>query len=118
MGDLATGRVVFVTGGGSGIGRAAAVMFAAIIVYSIFGGADFGSGVWDLLAGRGRQGAHLRRDPALGARSLSIGRPSQAGRPGRPRTPGRSRSHRLSRACGKTTVSRPVGTVTSWLAPQ
>lgn len=46
----------------------AAVMFAAIIVYSIFGGADFGSGVWDLLAGRGRRGAELRKliDHAIG----------------------------------------------------
>ncbi len=46
----------------------AAVMFAAIIVYSIFGGADFGSGVWDLLAGRGRRGADLRKliDHAIG----------------------------------------------------
>ncbi len=46
----------------------AAVMFAAIIVYAIFGGADFGSGVWDLLAGRGPRGARTRKliDHAIG----------------------------------------------------
>ena len=26
----------------------AAIMFAAVILYAVFGGADFGSGVWDL----------------------------------------------------------------------
>ncbi len=46
----------------------AAVMFAAIVIYAIFGGADFGSGVWDLMAGRGRRGAEMRKliDHAIG----------------------------------------------------
>ncbi len=39
---------------------AAALMFVGVIAYAILGGADFGSGVWDLLAGDAREGAHLR----------------------------------------------------------
>ena len=46
----------------------AAVMFAAVILYAVFGGADFGSGVWDLTAGRDERGAPMRRliDHAIG----------------------------------------------------
>jgi cytochrome d ubiquinol oxidase subunit II len=46
----------------------AAVMFAGVILYAVFGGADFGSGVWDLTAGGPRRGAPLRRlvDHAIG----------------------------------------------------
>ncbi len=46
----------------------AAVMFAAVILYAVFGGADFGSGVWDLTAGNARRGAPTRRliDHAIG----------------------------------------------------
>ena len=39
---------------------AAALLFLGVVAYAILGGADFGSGVWDLLAGDARQGAHLR----------------------------------------------------------
>lgn len=39
---------------------AAALLFLGVVAYSILGGADFGSGVWDLLAGDARGGAHLR----------------------------------------------------------
>lgn len=39
---------------------AAALLFIGVVAYAILGGADFGSGVWDLLAGDARQGAHLR----------------------------------------------------------
>ncbi len=39
----------------------AVVMFLAVILYSVFGGADFGSGVWDLTAGGTRRGAPTRR---------------------------------------------------------
>ncbi|MFW2334970.1 cytochrome d ubiquinol oxidase subunit II [Ilumatobacter sp.] len=39
---------------------AAALLFVGVVAYAILGGADFGSGVWDLLAGDARQGAHLR----------------------------------------------------------
>jgi cytochrome d ubiquinol oxidase subunit II len=39
---------------------AAALMFLGVVAYAILGGADFGSGVWDLLAGDARRGAHLR----------------------------------------------------------
>ena len=38
----------------------AALMFLGVLVYGIFGGADFGTGVWDLLAGNAREGAALR----------------------------------------------------------
>ena len=39
---------------------AAALLFVGVVAYAIFGGADFGTGVWDLLAGDARRGAHLR----------------------------------------------------------
>ena len=39
---------------------AAALLFLGVVAYVILGGADFGSGVWDLLAGDARTGAHLR----------------------------------------------------------
>ena len=38
----------------------AAAMFVGVLAYAIFGGADFGSGFYDLTAGRGRRGAELR----------------------------------------------------------
>lgn len=46
----------------------AAVMFLAVTLYAVFAGADFGTGVWDLLAGDAKKGAPMRRliDKALG----------------------------------------------------
>ncbi len=46
----------------------AVVMFVAITAYAVFGGADFGSGVWDLTAGGPHKGAPTRRliDHAIG----------------------------------------------------
>jgi cytochrome d ubiquinol oxidase subunit II len=46
----------------------AALMFLGVVAYAIFGGADFGSGVWDLVAGDAKQGAHVRAqiDRSLG----------------------------------------------------
>ena len=38
----------------------AAVMFVALAAYALFGGADFGGGTWDLLAGGTRRGAAPR----------------------------------------------------------
>jgi cytochrome d ubiquinol oxidase subunit II len=38
----------------------AALMFLGVVAYGIFGGADFGTGVWDLLAGDARHGGALR----------------------------------------------------------
>ena len=38
----------------------AAVLWLGTMIYAIFGGADFGAGVWDLLAGRGRGGVAQR----------------------------------------------------------
>ncbi|MBI5089202.1 MAG: cytochrome d ubiquinol oxidase subunit II [Actinobacteria bacterium] len=39
---------------------AAALMFIGVVAYALFGGADFGSGVWDLLAGGAESGGALR----------------------------------------------------------
>lgn len=46
----------------------AGVMFTAVVLYAVLGGADFGSGAWDLLAGDARRGASTRRliDHAIG----------------------------------------------------
>ena len=39
----------------------AAAMFVGVIAYGLFGGADFGSGFYDLTAGSGRRAATLFR---------------------------------------------------------
>ena len=39
----------------------AAILFVVIAAYALFGGADFGGGIWDLLAGSARRGAAPRR---------------------------------------------------------
>lgn len=46
----------------------AVVLLAAIICYGVFGGADFGTGLWDLTAGGARRGARPREliDHAIG----------------------------------------------------
>ena len=36
------------------------IMFVGLIAYALFGGADFGAGIWDLLAGGTRRGAAQR----------------------------------------------------------
>ncbi|WP_329459475.1 cytochrome d ubiquinol oxidase subunit II [Streptomyces sp. NBC_01497] len=38
-----------------------AVMWVGLTCYALFGGADFGAGFWDLLAGRGRRGGRRRK---------------------------------------------------------
>lgn len=38
----------------------AALMFLGVVAYAIFGGADFGTGVWDLTAGNAERGGPLR----------------------------------------------------------
>jgi cytochrome d ubiquinol oxidase subunit II len=38
----------------------AVAMFAGVVVYALFGGADFGSGFWDLTAGGAERGGRLR----------------------------------------------------------
>ncbi len=38
-----------------------AVMWTGLTCYALFGGADFGAGFWDLLAGRARRGSPQRR---------------------------------------------------------
>lgn len=46
----------------------AALLFVGVIAYSVFGGADFGAGWWDLTAGGPQRGARLRSliDHSLG----------------------------------------------------
>jgi cytochrome bd ubiquinol oxidase subunit II len=39
---------------------AAVILFAAIIMYAVFGGADFGAGFWDLVAGGAKRGERPR----------------------------------------------------------
>ena len=39
----------------------AAAMFAGVVLYALFGGADYGAGVWDLTAGRGDMADRARR---------------------------------------------------------
>ncbi len=39
---------------------AAALLFVGVVAYAIFGGADFGTGVWDLFAGDAERGGELR----------------------------------------------------------
>jgi cytochrome d ubiquinol oxidase subunit II len=38
----------------------AAAMFVGVVIYALFGGADFGSGFWDLTAGGAERGGRLR----------------------------------------------------------
>jgi cytochrome d ubiquinol oxidase subunit II len=38
----------------------AVILWAGVTLYAIFGGADFGAGVWDLLAGRAERGDRVR----------------------------------------------------------
>jgi cytochrome d ubiquinol oxidase subunit II len=46
----------------------ATIIFVGIIAYAVFGGADYGAGIWDLLAGEGHQAAERRHqiDRSLG----------------------------------------------------
>lgn len=39
----------------------ACILFLGVVIYSIFGGADFGAGIWDLLAGGTRRGRKPRQ---------------------------------------------------------
>ncbi len=39
---------------------AAIILFAAVTMYAIFGGADFGAGFWDLTAGGAKRGKRPR----------------------------------------------------------
>ena len=39
----------------------AAILWVGVTMYTVFGGADFGGGMWDLLAGRGERGERARR---------------------------------------------------------
>jgi cytochrome bd ubiquinol oxidase subunit II len=47
---------------------AVVILFAGIVIYTVAAGADFGSGLWDLLSGGDRRGAAPRRliDQAIG----------------------------------------------------
>src|SRR5262245_30720668 len=47
----------------------AVILWIGVTLYAIFGGADFGAGVWDLLAGSGERGERVRDqiDRSIGA---------------------------------------------------
>ncbi|MEU4360383.1 hypothetical protein [Promicromonospora sp. NPDC023987] len=55
----------------------AMAMFVGLVAYAVFGGADFGSGFYDLTAGGDRRGAELRTeiDHSIGP----VGRPTTSG---------------------------------------
>jgi len=36
------------------------IILIGLILYTVLGGADFGAGVWQLLAGTGSRGQHIR----------------------------------------------------------
>ena len=38
----------------------AAILWVGVMMYAVFGGADFGGGMWDLVAGRGERGERAR----------------------------------------------------------
>ena len=38
----------------------AAILWLGVTLYAIFGGADFGAGMWDLLAGSGKRADRVR----------------------------------------------------------
>ncbi len=46
----------------------AAVLFSGVVLYAVFGGADFGTGLWDLTAGNDRRAGRIRRqvDESIG----------------------------------------------------
>ena len=56
---------------------AAALLFVGVVAYAVFGGADFGSGVWDLLAGDAEQAASSA--PRSTTASARCGRPTTCG---------------------------------------
>ena len=56
----------------------AAILWFGVTLYAIFGGADFGAGVWDLLAGLGGAGA-IGCEPRSIARSGPSGRRTTSG---------------------------------------
>ena len=39
---------------------AAILLVAGLTLYAVLGGADFGTGAWDLMAGRGRRADRIR----------------------------------------------------------
>jgi hypothetical protein len=55
----------------------ATILFVVIAAYALFGGADFGGGIWDLLAGSAERGApHGRSSTSPSPRS---GKPTTCG---------------------------------------
>ncbi|MEZ5226987.1 MAG: cytochrome d ubiquinol oxidase subunit II [Acidimicrobiales bacterium] len=53
------------------------IIWLGVLAYAVFGGADFGSGAWDLLAGSSNRGADVRHridrsiGPVWGRRTTS-----------------------------------------------
>ena len=55
----------------------AVVLLVAITAYAVFGGADFGAGFWDLVAGGAARGERPARSSTT--RSDRCGRPTTSG---------------------------------------
>ena len=55
--------------------QVAAVLWLGTMIYAIFGGADFGAGLWDLLAGNSKRGVEQREliDRAMGHDGIAGG---------------------------------------------
>ena len=59
--DGARGATIEPTGAGAVSTAAALILFLGITAYTVFGGADFGAGFWDLVAGGTERGDRPRR---------------------------------------------------------
>ena len=57
----------------------AVILWVGVTLYAIFGGADFGAGIWDLLAGGGERKPTRRCAGRSIARSGPSGRPTTSG---------------------------------------
>ena len=55
----------------------AVILFVAVTAYAVFGGADFGAGFWDLVAGGAQRGARPRASSSTP--SARCGRPTTSG---------------------------------------
>ena len=89
----------------------AAVLWVGLTLYAVFGGADFGSGLWALLAGRGERGKRRARPDRLGDRPRLGGQPRLADLRAGHALDGvpRGLRRRSCRPCSSRSASRPSG---------
>ena len=57
----------------------AAILWLGVTFYAVFGGADFGGGMWDLLAGHARKRPPIAPGPRSTTRSRPCGRRTTSG---------------------------------------